>query len=63
MATRCPICGATVPRDPRPASFPFCTVRCRLVDLGNWLDGVYRAPAPEEAVFTSQADEGDEAPS
>jgi endogenous inhibitor of DNA gyrase (YacG/DUF329 family) len=21
---------------------PFCSARCRLVDLGNWLDGAYR---------------------
>ena len=21
---------------------PFCTDRCRLVDLGNWIDGRYR---------------------
>jgi endogenous inhibitor of DNA gyrase (YacG/DUF329 family) len=22
-------------------TFPFCSERCRLVDLGNWLDGRY----------------------
>jgi len=29
---------------------PFCTERCRLADLGKWLDGAYRigAPASEE---------------
>jgi endogenous inhibitor of DNA gyrase (YacG/DUF329 family) len=24
--------------------FPFCTQRCRLVDLGRWIDGVYAVP-------------------
>ena len=24
--------------------FPFCSERCRLVDLGRWLDGHYRIP-------------------
>jgi hypothetical protein len=23
---------------------PFCSSRCRLVDLGNWLGGRYRIP-------------------
>jgi endogenous inhibitor of DNA gyrase (YacG/DUF329 family) len=33
---------------PRPgnASFPFCSPRCKLVDLGRWLDGGYRIPGP-----------------
>jgi len=26
--------------------FPFCSQRCRLVDLGRWLDGEYRIPGP-----------------
>jgi endogenous inhibitor of DNA gyrase (YacG/DUF329 family) len=35
----CPTCKKPV--DPIAKSFPFCTERCRLVDLGNWLDGKY----------------------
>jgi endogenous inhibitor of DNA gyrase (YacG/DUF329 family) len=35
----CPTCKKPV--DPIAKSFPFCTERCRLVDLGNWLDGRY----------------------
>jgi endogenous inhibitor of DNA gyrase (YacG/DUF329 family) len=32
----------------RPAnpSFPFCSDRCRLEDLGKWLGGEYRVPGP-----------------
>ena len=30
----CPICKKTVtPGDP---DFPFCSERCRIIDLGNW---------------------------
>jgi endogenous inhibitor of DNA gyrase (YacG/DUF329 family) len=38
---RCPTCGRNVAArgDARPASFPFCCERCRLIDLGAWLDG------------------------
>ena len=44
----CPICKKTVP-DPapvheRPKHFPFCSDRCKLIDLGRWLDGKYQIP-------------------
>jgi len=30
-------------------AFPFCSPRCRLIDLGKWLGGDYRVPGkPEE---------------
>jgi endogenous inhibitor of DNA gyrase (YacG/DUF329 family) len=25
--------------------FPFCSERCKLIDLGAWFDGDYRIPA------------------
>lgn len=25
---------------------PFCSARCKSIDLGNWLDGVYRFSRP-----------------
>jgi endogenous inhibitor of DNA gyrase (YacG/DUF329 family) len=33
----CPICKKPV--DETAKAFPFCSERCRLIDLGNWLDG------------------------
>ncbi len=50
MAARCPICKRDVlPRAQNPAS-PFCSMRCREVDLGKWLGEEYRVPGgvPEE---------------
>jgi uncharacterized protein len=39
-AKPCPICGK-----PLQARFrPFCSARCRLVDLGRWLNGSYSVP-------------------
>jgi endogenous inhibitor of DNA gyrase (YacG/DUF329 family) len=35
----CPTCKKQVQPDGK--AFPFCSERCRLVDLGNWLDGKY----------------------
>jgi endogenous inhibitor of DNA gyrase (YacG/DUF329 family) len=50
---RCPICKKPVaaPDDdaaPKPAHFPFCSDRCKLIDLGRWLDGKYQVPVVEE---------------
>ena len=44
---RCPICKKAVKS--ADADFPFCSDRCRLIDLGNWADGTYRIPAPAES--------------
>ena len=40
---KCPMCGREVPEEARFK--PFCTERCRLLDLGNWLDERYVVPA------------------
>ncbi len=35
----CPICGKDVRFD--NPEMPFCSDRCRLIDLGNWADEKY----------------------
>ena len=41
---KCPICGRTVLlADPQA---PFCSERCRLLDLGNWASGRYQIAGP-----------------
>ncbi len=37
---RCPICGKRTKWDGNPYR-PFCSERCKLIDLGNWLDEIY----------------------
>ena len=39
----CPICKEKVKKDPNPY-FPFCSERCKLIDLGAWLGGEYKIP-------------------
>jgi uncharacterized protein len=47
-APSCPTCGK--PAAPRlEPGFPFCSERCRLIDLGRWLDGDYKLPAVDDA--------------
>jgi tRNA threonylcarbamoyl adenosine modification protein YjeE len=36
----CPVCGARAAKD--QSTFPFCSDRCRLVDLGRWFNEGYR---------------------
>ena len=46
---KCPTCGRgfeVASLDDLP-SFPFCSDRCKLVDLGRWIDGAYAIPGPE----------------
>ena len=59
MAARgCPICG----RPPVAEHRPFCSKRCRAVDLSRWLGGVYRIPAEEEDEPEAAAEDADEDP-
>jgi endogenous inhibitor of DNA gyrase (YacG/DUF329 family) len=40
----CPTCSElAAPRQDNPVH-PFCSPRCKLADLGRWLDGSYRVP-------------------
>ena len=48
----CPICGKPSAKE----HFPFCSPRCRRVDLGRWLGEAYRVPV----VNTDDPDEGEE---
>lgn len=41
---RCPICKKEVVLS--SADFPFCSERCRLIDLGNWASGKYVISTP-----------------
>jgi len=45
----CPICGKEVtPRSANNLAFPFCTARCKSIDLGKWLNEEYRVPTPPD---------------
>jgi endogenous inhibitor of DNA gyrase (YacG/DUF329 family) len=39
----CPICGKPFDGRHSPA-MPFCSERCRLIDLGRWLNEEYGVP-------------------
>jgi len=41
---RCPTCRILVLRGDE--NFPFCSERCRLIDLGKWASGAYVISTP-----------------
>ena len=57
---QCPTCKKIVPE---PAAnqevsphFPFCSDRCKLIDLGRWLDGKYQIPVVDREDKHGSAD-------
>jgi endogenous inhibitor of DNA gyrase (YacG/DUF329 family) len=47
----CPRCGAAAAFSPENKWRPFCSERCKMIDLGAWAAESYRVPteaAPEE---------------
>jgi len=40
----CPRCGAMGPYGPENPWRPFCSERCKLIDLGRWAAEEYRVP-------------------
>lgn len=41
----CPHCGADVAWGPQSPFRPFCSERCKKIDLGAWANDEYRVPA------------------
>jgi len=42
----CPTCNKPV--EPDATAFPFCSSRCKMVDLNRWLSGDYTISRPLE---------------
>lgn len=51
-ASKCPICKQESGKRPDNVFFPFCSDRCKTLDLAKWLGGDYAIPSRDE-------DEGD----
>ena len=44
----CPQCGVAVPWTSESRYRPFCSQRCKTIDLGAWASEAYRMPAAEK---------------
>ena len=54
----CPRCGAQAPYSPDNAWRPFCSERCRSIDLGAWASEAYAIPAKEDDSEGSDPESG-----
>ena len=59
---RCPTCRTLLIYEQSPMR-PFCSERCRLIDLGDWASERFRIPARQEPlVGTQDTDEHESLP-
>ena len=52
----CPVCRTKIALDGN-RSMPFCSERCRLIDLGRWLEEEIGIPVPEGDVLDTDAED------
>lgn len=52
---KCPICQKEVKAD--DPEMPFCSERCRLIDLGNWASEKYVISEPAGSSLTEEGDD------
>jgi uncharacterized protein len=57
---KCPICEKPVAPRPENTFFPFCSDRCRMADLGKWLNEDYKIPGPPAADVPPPPDEDED---
>jgi len=58
---RCPICRTEVAWEDNPHR-PFCSERCRLIDLGAWAEGRYRIPGSKISTEEQRDDDDEDEP-
>lgn len=50
----CPTCNQLVEWNPDNRYRPFCSERCKLIDLGQWATEAYRIPTSEHEQESGQ---------
>jgi uncharacterized protein len=59
MIVKCPKCGKEASMTGNPYR-PFCSERCKLLDLGNWISGSYRLPEENDTPENNTTEAGEE---
>jgi endogenous inhibitor of DNA gyrase (YacG/DUF329 family) len=54
----CPTCGKAVEWNAANRFRPFCSERCKLIDLGAWASESYRAPVSEDPTDPDDSEPG-----
>jgi uncharacterized protein len=55
---KCPICKKDVAQD--SDFYPFCSERCKIIDLGNWASEKYVISTPIQPAESEDSGEDDE---
>ena len=55
----CPQCRQPASLDPANRFRPFCSERCKLLDLGEWFAGRYSIPTAQDDETPSGPDDND----
>lgn len=53
----CPTCGRSVTWTESERWRPFCSERCKLIDLGEWLDEKHRIPGEPASPHDTDRDD------
>ena len=53
---KCPQCKADVPWTKESKWRPFCSERCKMIDLGAWASERYRIETPETSEGSERSD-------
>ena len=57
LEIKCPRCGEPTIFSPRNAFRPFCSERCKLIDLGAWADESYKIPVKDRSQSGDEQDD------
>jgi len=55
----CPRCGQPADFSPANRWRPFCSERCKVIDLGDWANERYRVPVQEDDKAPEEGEEPD----
>jgi endogenous inhibitor of DNA gyrase (YacG/DUF329 family) len=58
LVVKCPTCRKEIPWDNNPHR-PFCSDRCKTIDLGAWVEERYRIPSEENDLNLLDDDDDD----
>ncbi|KAF0190748.1 MAG: hypothetical protein FD165_2417 [Gammaproteobacteria bacterium] len=58
LTVNCPTCSEPAQWSSENSFRPFCSERCRLIDLGQWADGSYHVPGEIIAIEETGDDTG-----
>lgn len=57
LTVNCPTCKKTVPWSQDEPYKPFCSQRCKLIDLGDWATEAHKIPG--DPAFPAEAQDSD----